>query len=119
MPTPNPANATARNIGPNDAKTPPAIGPASTPTPSPENDSGGEIPALNAHRNTSRRRRPPAMVRHTVRTSANGTRELRYGRELAIRLFCTQCLGWESDPADCTAPLCPLYPFRGLTRKSR
>ncbi len=70
MPTPNPANTTARNIGPNDSTTPPAIGPAPTPAPSPENDSGGEIPALNAHRNTSRRRRP-------------------------------------------------LYPFRGLTRKSR
>lgn len=41
MPTLNPANATARNIGPNDSTTPPAIGPASTPTPSPENDSGG------------------------------------------------------------------------------
>ena len=102
----------------NDAAKPPAIGPAPTPTPSPENDSGGEIRALKGHRNTSRRR-PPAMVRHTLRTSAGATRELRYGRELAIRLFCTQCLGWESDPADCTAPLCPLFPFRGLTRKSR
>jgi len=41
------------------------------------------------------------------------------GRKLAIRLFCTECLGWGDDPATCTAPLCPLYPFRGKTLASQ
>ncbi|OQC56280.1 MAG: hypothetical protein BWX54_01484 [Verrucomicrobia bacterium ADurb.Bin018] len=49
----------------------------------------------------------------------NPVAAIRYGRELAIRMKCTECFGWETDPAECTAPLCPLYPFRGLTRKSR
>lgn len=93
--------------------------PSSIPTPKAQNDSGAEKPALKPHRKTNQREKRPARVLHAIRTSTNGTRELRYGRELAIRMMCTQCLGWEADPAECTAPLCPLFPFRGLTRKSR
>ena len=109
----------AREGGFGDSRTLPTPCPSSTPTPEAQNDSGVEKPALKPHRKTNQREKRPARVTHTVRTSKNGARELRYGRELAIRLFCTQCLGWEGDPAECTAPLCPLYPFRGLTRKSR
>ena len=109
----------AREDGFGDPRTPPLTQPISTPIPTPEIDSGAEKPALKPLRKTNQREKRPARVTHTVRTSKNGTRELRYGRELAIRMMCTQCLGWEADPAECTAPLCPLFPFRGLTRKSR
>ncbi len=40
-------------------------------------------------------------------------------RKRAILLKCTECLGWEENPRDCTGTLCPLYPYRGLTRASR
>ena len=115
MKTPYPA----REDGFGDSRTIPTPYPSSEPTPQAENDSGAEKPALKPHRKTNQREKRPARVLHTVRTSTNGRRELRYGRELAIRMKCTECLGWEGDPAECTAPLCPLYPFRGLTRKSR
>lgn len=109
----------AREGGFGDLKTLLTPCPSSKSNPQAENDSGAEKPALRPLRTANQREKRPARVLHTVRTSTNGRRELRYGRELAIRLFCTQCLGWEGDPAECTAPLCPLFPFRGLTRKSR
>jgi len=56
---------------------------------------------------------------HTVRTRDGGRKTLKYGRKQAILLFCTECLGWEDHPKTCTAPLCPLYPFRGLTMASQ
>ena len=59
------------------------------------------------------------MVTHTVRTADGGTATLRYGRKQAIKLMCVECLGFEGDPADCTAIRCPLYPFRGRTLASR
>jgi len=40
-------------------------------------------------------------------------------RSKAIKLFCTECLGWESSPAGCTSPLCPLFPYRGRTMASQ
>lgn len=55
------------------------------------------------------------MAVQIVRTSGGGQRTLRYGRKLAIYLKCTECLGWEDNPRDCTGKLCPLYPFRGKT----
>ena len=60
----------------------------------------------------------PGVVSHTVRTKDGGKKALKCGRKLAIRLFCTECLGWDSHPADCTSPLCPLFPFRGITQAS-
>jgi hypothetical protein len=62
--------------------------------------------------------RRPKVASHTVRTRDGGKITLKYGRKLAIRLFCTECLGWEDNPKDCTAPLCPLYPFRAGTMAS-
>lgn len=56
-------------------------------------------------------------VSHTVRTADGGRRTFaRWGRKLAMTAFCTSCLGWEADPATCTAPLCELYPYRARTR---
>lgn len=54
-----------------------------------------------------------------VRCDDGGTREITYGRDLAIRLFCTECMQWVcSEVKQCSAPLCPLYPFRGATHKT-
>ncbi len=55
---------------------------------------------------------------HTVRTKDGGTKTLKYGKKLAIYLTCTECLGWEVHPDDCSAKLCPLFPFRGRTLAS-
>jgi hypothetical protein len=42
-----------------------------------------------------------------------------YNRALAMKLMCTECLGFEADPrSECTSPLCPLYPFRGKTLRA-
>ena len=63
--------------------------------------------------------RTSTTVSHTIRTRDGGTKELKYGRAKAIKLFCTECLGWGDHPKDCTSPLCPLFPFRGLTLLSQ
>jgi hypothetical protein len=63
--------------------------------------------------------RGPSIAVHPVRTSSGGKRTLKYGGKQAIRLKCTECLGWETHPRECTGVLCPLYPFRGSTRASR
>lgn len=39
-----------------------------------------------------------------------------YTRSKAIRAFCTECLGWETHPSECTHETCPLYPYRGQIR---
>ena len=63
--------------------------------------------------------RAPSRRTHTVRTKDGGQKALNYGRKQAILLHCTECLGWEIHPRDCTSPLCPLYPFRGQTMASQ
>lgn len=52
---------------------------------------------------------------HTVRTKDGGSKAINITRGKAIKLFCTECMGWEGDPKACTAKLCPLYPYRGKT----
>lgn len=40
-------------------------------------------------------------------------------RTLAIKLFCTECLGYgEGHPKDCTDKSCPLFSFRGISQLS-
>ena len=36
-------------------------------------------------------------------------------RSKAIKLMCTECMGWDAHPNGCTDINCPLYPFRGKT----
>ena len=68
---------------------------------------------------TVKQARTRSVVSHTVRTRDGGLKTLKCGRKQAIFLCCTECLGWEDHPRDCTSPLCPLYPFRGLTMASQ
>lgn len=53
---------------------------------------------------------------HVVRTADGRYRELRLTRKLAMAAMCSECLGWEANPADCTSYCCPIFPFRARTR---
>jgi len=65
-------------------------------------------------------RRPRSgSVYHTVRTADDRYRELRLTRKLAMAACCTECMGFEENPANCTSPLCPMYPFRAKTLETR
>ena len=68
---------------------------------------------------TEIRARGVSVALHTVRTRDGGKKATKCGRKQAILLMCTECLGWEHHPKDCTAPLCPLFPFRGITMASQ
>lgn len=57
-------------------------------------------------------------VKQTVRCRDGGTKEIAMTRNKAIKLMCTECLGWEAHPESCTAPLCPLYAYRGKCQAS-
>ncbi len=51
---------------------------------------------------------------HTVRTRDGYTKALiPYTRAKAIKVYCTECLGWDLHPRACTDTQCPLFPFRG------
>jgi hypothetical protein len=53
------------------------------------------------------------IVKHTIRTKNCATVEVVLNRGKAIKAFCTECMGWEEHPRECTDKLCPLYPWRG------
>lgn len=68
------------------------------------------------HKGSGKRKETPM---HTIRAKNGSLLTLRLTRKLAIYCLCTSCLGWEDNPADCTAMLCPLYPFRGKTLRTQ
>ena len=52
-------------------------------------------------------------VQHTIRDAHGGTVTVRLTPRTAIKRFCVECFGWErAEVPECSAPLCPLYPFR-------
>jgi len=69
--------------------------------------------------NDTKKAKRSTMRENTIRTRDGGTKAIRYGRRQAIALMCTECLGWEGDPKECTSPMCPLYPFRSRTMASQ
>ena len=50
-----------------------------------------------------------------LRTRDGGFIRVRLTRKTAMAFHCTECMGWEENPAQCTSPLCALYPFRAKT----
>jgi hypothetical protein len=56
-------------------------------------------------------------VHHEIPKAPDGHEmiEVELTRATAIKAFCSECLGWETHPRDCTSTHCPLYPFRGRT----
>jgi len=55
-------------------------------------------------------------VKQTIRTKAGTLKEVEITRNQAIALHCTECMGHEENPLDCTSVNCALYPFRKRTR---
>jgi hypothetical protein len=54
---------------------------------------------------------------HTVRTESGIDLTIdNYTRSLAIKVFCTECMGWEGNVQKCTSPKCALFPFRKNTK---
>lgn len=60
------------------------------------------------------------MANHTIRCADGGTKVIHnyVSRSKAIKLFCTECMGWSENPSKCTDTKCPLYPFRGKSLSS-
>jgi len=58
-------------------------------------------------------------MKHTVRTDRHdgkGRLDIEpYTRGQAIKLHCTECLGFEGDPKECTSKNCALFPYRKKT----
>ena len=59
-----------------------------------------------------------STTEHVIRCANGKYASIRLTRKLAMAAFCTECMGWEGNPQDCTAPLCPLYPFRAKTLRT-
>ena len=54
----------------------------------------------------------------TVRCADGKLLSVKLTRGLAIKLHCTECCGFETNPADCTSVHCALYAYRGKSRKT-
>ncbi|MFA5379511.1 MAG: hypothetical protein WC455_27385 [Dehalococcoidia bacterium] len=52
---------------------------------------------------------------HTIRCSNGCDKRLRLTRTQAVKCFCVECLGFDTEPSKCVCVKCPLYPFRGKT----
>ncbi len=53
--------------------------------------------------------------KHTIHDKNGNPITVNLTRSLAIKACCTECLGFEDNPSNCTSLFCPLYPFRGKT----
>lgn len=57
---------------------------------------------------------------HTVRHKDGGTVTINnYSMAKAIKLWCSECEGFETDPRQCDYKLCPFYPYKGITQANR
>ena len=57
---------------------------------------------------------------HTVGHKDGGTITIKnYSIFKAVKLKCSDCCGFESDPRKCIDKLCPLWPFRDYTIANR
>ena len=61
---------------------------------------------------------PKKSVFQTVRCADGNMRAVKLTRGLAIKLHCTECMGFEENPTGCTSKHCPLFPYRGKTFKT-
>ena len=52
-------------------------------------------------------------IKHTIRKENGKQVEVSLTPIKAIRTFCLECMMWmQAEIPRCTAPLCPLFPFR-------
>jgi len=56
-----------------------------------------------------------AKRNHRIRSKNGKLIDVTMNRGLAIKAMCTECMGWEGDPKECTSIYCPLHPWRGKT----
>lgn len=56
--------------------------------------------------------------KHKIRTKSGKLLELELSRALAIKIHCTECMGYEGNPKECGIEECALYPFRGKSLKA-
>ena len=55
-------------------------------------------------------------IKHKVRRKNGKLKEIDMPRSIAIKAFCTECMGYgEVHPNDCESYNFPLWPFRGKT----
>lgn len=72
---------------------------------------------LKAGRKKASKREPST---HTIRTASGEDITIEhYTRSFAIKAFCTECMGFESNVKECCSTKCPLFPFRANTRKTK
>lgn len=56
----------------------------------------------------------PSIKNIKIRTKNGGVKIVKnVNRKKVIKIFCTECMGWENDPKKCKSIYCPLYSFRG------
>lgn len=60
-------------------------------------------------------KKPRSVVYHIVRCRNGSEKRLRLTPRIAQAVACTECMGWEDDPKNCPATLCPHWPFRRKT----
>jgi len=75
-----------------------------------------EIKSSNTTENMKKQDRG---YQHSVKCANGLYKSIRLTRKLAMSIFCTECMGFEGDPMDCTAKTCPLYPWRKKTYITR
>jgi len=56
-----------------------------------------------------------SQIETQIRTKNGKFKTVKLTKAKAIKCFCTECLGWEVNPKDCTSEHCPLYLYRGKT----
>jgi len=57
----------------------------------------------------------PETMRRTYLRAVSGK-----SKPAAIKAFCAECVGWDREEVRrCTAPACPLYPYRPFIGKSK
>lgn len=66
-----------------------------------------------------KRKARSGTVEHTVRAANGRYIRLTLSRKTAMSAMCTECLGFEQNPAECTSYCCPIFPFRAATRATR
>jgi hypothetical protein len=53
------------------------------------------------------------MIKHSIRSKNGDMIEVDLSPIRAIKAFCIECMGFEQhEVKSCTAPTCPLFPFR-------
>lgn len=63
---------------------------------------------------------PKKVFSHTIRHKDGGTITIKnYSIFKAVKLNCSECEGFESNPEECVDKLCPLWPFRGYAIANR